>query len=101
MIRHIVACDREYGIAKHGTLPWKIPEDEQYFTDQTKTQGGVTLTGRATYETFNGPLEGRQNYVVTHRDDPLPGAEIVHDLDAFFQQHPEDVWVNMGYFPSG
>lgn len=94
MIRHIVAIDREYGMAKNGGLPWKIPDDEQYFTDMTKTYGGVTLTGRATYETFGGqPLKDRQNFVVTHRDDPLPGAVIVHDIDGFFQEHPGDVWV--------
>jgi dihydrofolate reductase len=94
MIRHIVAIDREYGMAKNGTLPWKIPEDEQYFTDKTKEFGGVTLTGRATYDTFGGkPLEGRQNFVVTHRDEPIAGATLVHDIDAFFRDHPEDVWV--------
>jgi dihydrofolate reductase len=94
MIRHIVAIDREYGMAKNGGLPWKIPEDEQYFTDKTKEYGGVTLTGRATYDTFGGkPLEGRQNFVVTHRDEPIHGATIVHDIDTFFKEHPEDVWV--------
>lgn len=94
MIRHIVAIDREYGIAKNGTLPWKIPEDEQYFTDMTKMHGGVTLTGRATYDTFGGkPLAERQNFVVTHNDTPIPGATLVHDLDKFFSEHTEDVWV--------
>lgn len=94
MIRHIVALDREYGIAKHGVLPWSIPDDEKYFTEQTKTHGGVTLTGRATYDTFGGkPLEDRQNFVVTHSDDPIPGAVIVHDMDEFFREQQGDVWV--------
>lgn len=94
MIRHIVAIDRDYGIAKHGILPWSIPDDEQYFTDMTKKYGGVTLTGRATYDTFGGkPLAERQNFVVTHQTESIPGATLVHDIDDFFRQHTEDVWV--------
>lgn len=94
MIRHIVAIDRDYGIAKNGILPWKIPDDEQYFTDMTKKYGGVTLTGRATYDTFGGqPLKDRQNFVVTHQTAPISGAELVHDIDEFFRNHTEDIWV--------
>jgi dihydrofolate reductase len=93
MIRHIAAIDRQNGLAKHGAIPWSIPEDEQYFTTQTKTHGGIILTGMGTYRTFNEPLKDRTNYVLTHQTEPLPGAIIVRDLDKFFAETPGDIWV--------
>lgn len=92
MIRLIAAIDRERGIAKCGCIPWKIPSDERFFTEQTKKYGGITLTGRATFDTFSRPLVERQNFVVTHKTQPIPGAELVHDIPAFLDTHPE-VWV--------
>jgi dihydrofolate reductase len=93
MIRHIVAIDQANGLAKNGGMPWSIPEDEQYFTDQTKTHDGIILTGMRTYKTFNEPLKDRTNYVLTHQTEPLPGATVVHDIDAFFASTPGDIWV--------
>jgi dihydrofolate reductase len=92
MIRHIVAIDQANGLAKNGGMPWSIPEDEQYFTDHTKTHG-IVLTGMGTYKTFNEPLRDRTNYVLTHQTESIPGATLVHDLDAFFAGMSEDVWV--------
>ena len=93
MIRHIVAIDTQNGLAKNGGMPWSIPEDEQYFTDQTKTHGGVILMGMGTYKTFREPLKDRTNYVLTHQTESVPGATLVHDLDTFFAEITGDVWV--------
>lgn len=94
MYRLIAAVDRELGIAKHGTIPWFIPEDEKFFTDQTKLYGGHNLIGRVTYETFKGPLRDRHNYVLTPDTSPIDGVELVHDLVTFLEQfNDKDLWV--------
>lgn len=97
MIRLIAAIDRERGIAKHGAIPWSIPEDEQFFSDETKKYGGHVLSGKRTFETYQGPLAGRHNYILTHQADPAPGAELVHDLPAFLASFKDrDLWVAGG-----
>lgn len=99
MIRLIAAIDRERGIAKNGVMPWKIPEDEQYFTDQTKTFGGNVLSGGRTFREayHNKPLADRNNYILTRRDDDLPGAIVVHDLSQLLTDFQDkDLWVSGG-----
>lgn len=98
MMRLIVALDRRRGIAKHGFMPWSIPEDEQYFTDKTKSDGGLVLTGGTTFrQTYHGPLAGRQNYILTHDTTPIEGATVVNDLDKFLRDFKDkDVWVAGG-----
>jgi dihydrofolate reductase len=99
MIRLIAAIDRKRGIAKDGTMPWRIPEDEKYFTTQTKTHGGNVLTGGKTFrDTYHGkPLVDRQNYILTHKNTSIPGAILVHDLAKFLEQFKgKDLWVAGG-----
>jgi dihydrofolate reductase len=99
MIRLIAAIDRKRGIAKHGGLPWSIPEDGQYFTDQTKTHGGHVLTGGTTFrDTYKGrPLTDRQNYILTRDDTPIPDVTLVHDLSKFLEEFTDkDLWVAGG-----
>ena len=97
MIRLIAAIDRSNGLAKHGVMPWNIPEDEKFFTDQTKTYGGNVLTGGKTFrETYHGPLKGRQNFILTHDSQPIKGAVVVNDLDKFLGEFKEDLWVAGG-----
>jgi dihydrofolate reductase len=95
MNRLIVAVDRKLGMAKKGFQPWYIPDDEQYFAEKTKSDGGIVLIGRTTFETFkNGPLASRQNYVLTHSTDPIEGVTLVHDLNQFLEDfRDKDVWV--------
>jgi dihydrofolate reductase len=94
MIHSIVALDQKRGMAKHGFQPWSIPDDEKYFTDQTKLYGGVCLIGSTTYKTFHGPLVERQNFVVTRDTTPIPGVFVVNDMDKFFAEHQgQDIWV--------
>lgn len=92
MIRLIAAVDQKLGITKGGLQPWKLPADEQYFAEQTKLRGGIVLVGLTTFKTFKAPLTERQNFVVTHETSPIPGVELVHDIDAFLAAHA-NVWV--------
>jgi dihydrofolate reductase len=99
MIRLIAAIDRQKGIAKQGVQPWKIPEDEDYFKNQTSSLGGKVLTGSTTFKTAYGnhPLEGRQNFILTHSTEPIEGAVVVNDLMDFLNQNKgQDIWVAGG-----
>jgi len=98
MIRLIAAVDRKLGIAKKGILPWYIPEDEQFFTDQTKTYGGHVLTGGVTFRiTYHGPLKDRHNYILTHKTEPIEGAIVVNNIHKFLKDFEgKDLWVAGG-----
>ena len=99
MNRLIVVMDRQRGMAKAGVMPWCIPEDEKYFTDQTKSLGGNVLTGGVTFRnTYHGrPLKDRQNYILTHNPEPIPGATVVTDLAKFLAEFEgKDLWVAGG-----
>lgn len=94
MIRLIAALDRQRGIAKQGFQPWFIPEDTQYFKDQTIQHGGEVLVGSTTFKTFAGPLSQRRTYLLTHDKTPVEGVELVHDLEKFLEDFREkDLWV--------
>ncbi len=47
-VNTIVACSSNRVIGVNGRLPWSIPEDWNYFLDQTK--GGILIMGRVAYE---------------------------------------------------
>lgn len=97
MIRLIAAIDSQHGIAKEGYQPWSIPEDEKFFTDQTKTHGGNVLIGSATYEKFKAPLKDRKNFVLTRTEQDMTGVVRVHDLAEFLEAiGDEDLWVAGG-----
>ncbi|MDB5171099.1 MAG: dihydrofolate reductase, dihydrofolate reductase [Candidatus Saccharibacteria bacterium] len=94
MIRLIVAADQKRGIAKKGIQPWYIPEDEAYFGRQTKLHGAQVLVGSTTFKTFSEPLAERTNYVLTRNTEPVEGAVVVNNLDAFLEDHNnQDLWV--------
>jgi dihydrofolate reductase len=97
VIRLIAAVDRCRGLAKHGILPWYIPDDEEYFTNQTKLYGGNVLTGGRTFrETYHGPLAGRQNFVLSRDKKPIKNVILVHELENFLKEFTEDLWVAGG-----
>jgi dihydrofolate reductase len=94
MFRLIAAIDRQRGLAKRGIQPWYIPEDAQYFTDRTKSFGGVVLVGSTTFKTFRSPLADRTNFILTHDKAPIEGVELVHDLERFLTDwQSKDVWI--------
>src|ERR1700683_1853200 len=99
MIRLITAIDDRRGIAKNGNMPWRIPEDEAYFSRQTKAFGGRVLTGARTFrESYKGrPLAGRHNYILTHDIAPIPNVTLVHNLKQFLEDFSnKDLWVAGG-----
>lgn len=94
MIRLIVAYDQQRGIAKHGVQPWNIPDDEAYFSQQTKSHGATVFMGRKTLEVMGSPLEGRDNVVLTSSDEAIAGVTLVHDVNEFLiNLGDKDLWV--------
>ena len=94
MIRLIAAIDRKRGISKDGFQPWSIPDDEQFFTEQTQLHGGNILVGSTTFKMFHAPLSGRNNYVLTRDNTPVEGAELVHNLEKFLNDFQNrDLWI--------
>jgi dihydrofolate reductase len=63
-IELIVACAENRVIGRAGRLPFDIPEDKQWFHDQTANQ--TVVLGRICYETWPRVHEdGRQPVVIT------------------------------------
>lgn len=64
-MKMIVAVDNNWGIGKKGDLLVRIPEDMEFFKNQT--MGNVVVMGRKTFESFPGgkALPGRTNMVLT------------------------------------
>jgi len=98
MIRLIAAIDRKRGLAKAGVMPWNIPEDEAFFTEQTKAFGGNVLSGGVTFRNTykNGPLAKRQNFVLTRNPAPIEGVVVVNDLKKFLTEFKDELWVAGG-----
>lgn len=87
------AADRVIG--RDGTLPWRLPEDQQLF--KRLTMGSTVVMGRATWDSLPAsvrPLPGRRNVVLTRqRDWSAPGAVVAHDIDEAIAAADGDVWV--------
>jgi dihydrofolate reductase len=80
----VVAMDQNRLIGADNGLPWRLPDDMQWFVQQT--MGKPVIMGRKTYDSIPAkfrPLKGRLNIVLTrdHRYE-APGAMVVHSVEA-------------------
>lgn len=97
MIRAIFACDRDNGIGKAGTLPWRHnSEDLKWFKEST--DGDVVVMGRRTWNDpkMPKPLPNRYNIVLTSQDIPAGPNVVLRDIDsviAHATSFEQDVWV--------
>ncbi|MEY3773631.1 MAG: Dihydrofolate reductase [Verrucomicrobiota bacterium] len=76
----VVACSENRVIGRDGRLPWRIPEDSQFFLDVTR--GQTVVLGRVCYETWpQVNQDGRQPVVIT-RDTALarPNVRITNNV---------------------
>jgi dihydrofolate reductase len=80
----VVAMDENRLIGADNGLPWRLPDDMQWFVQQT--MGKPVIMGRKTYESIPAkfrPLKGRHNIVLTRdRSYEAAGATVVHSLAA-------------------
>ncbi len=73
-----MAADRAIG-HRQG-IPWRLSEDMRLF--KRLTMGHPILMGRRTWESLPRPLPGRQNIVLTRRQDyAAAGAQVIHSLE--------------------
>ena len=75
----IAAVARNGVIGVDNRLPWRLPDDLKRF--RALTIGHTVIMGRRTFESIGSALPGRQNIVVTQRQDlHPPGCEIAASL---------------------
>ncbi|KAM7541429.1 hypothetical protein Aperf_G00000042409 [Anoplocephala perfoliata] len=84
----IAAVSKNGGIGKNGKLPWRIPEDMEFFNriSSTAKQGrkNITILGRLTWLSIPPkfrPLSGRINIVVSSQLKTVP--DNVHLVKSF------------------
>ncbi len=79
-IELIVACAENRVIGRAGRLPFDIPEDKQWFHDQTANQ--TVVLGRICYETWPRVLaDGRQPVVITSNPAlAKPGVQVAANV---------------------
>ena len=75
----IVAAAENGVIGKDGKLPWKLSADLKTF--RQLTMGKPLIMGRKTFQSLKGPLDGRDNIVLT--TDPFFEAEGVSVVNSF------------------
>jgi dihydrofolate reductase len=76
----IVSCSENRVIGRDGHLPWRIPEDWEFF--QRQTRGQVAVMGRVCFDTWPGAQQdGRRAVVVTAH--PLPAGARAQAVDSF------------------
>ena len=63
----VVAASTNGVIGRGGRLPWHISEDLKHF--KAVTLGHPIIMGRLTWESIGRPLPGRQNIVISTRED--------------------------------
>lgn len=70
----IVACAENRVIGRGGKLPWRIPEDWQFFKKQTARQSVVL--GRISFQSWKSVLDDDRQAVVLTRDASLAGDRV-------------------------
>lgn len=92
----IVACAENRVIGRNGKLPWRIPEDFQFF--QAQTAGQICVLGRVCYETWpSAAQDGRRPVVITrNRDLARENVAVVDSLSAALDvadRLPGDIYI--------
>ena len=82
LLHLIVACSENRVIGRNGKLPWRIPEDWQYFQDETA--GKICVLGRICFETWPAATRDGRIPIVITRNQALAreGVHVVSTLAA-------------------
>jgi dihydrofolate reductase len=90
----IVSCSENRVIGRAGRLPWRIPEDRDFFV--AKTAGQIVVLGRICFETWPGAVEnGRRAVVVTSGgvSSPAQSAPSLPDALAIAESHSGEIFI--------
>ena len=71
----VVAVAENGVIGRNGALPWRLSSDLKTF--RAVTMGKPLIMGRRTYQSLRGPLDGRDNIVVS-RGETIPRTEGIY-----------------------
>lgn len=96
LLHLIVACAENRVIGRDGKLPWRIPEDLDYF--HAETAGQIVVLGRVCFETWpRVALDGRRPIVISrNRSLAREGVQIAASLDealALAEKLPGEIFV--------
>lgn len=81
LITLIVAAAENNTIGKNNQLLWHLPQDLKFFKNTTWAM--PVVMGRKTFESFNKPLPGRINIVITTKADwHAEGVAVAADIPA-------------------
>lgn len=89
----VVAYDLNRGIGANNDLLWQrdLPADLAHF--KQLTMGGSILMGLNTFKSIGRPLPGRQNIVVSHEPQQIPGVTVVDSLPAAYEAAASDIFI--------
>lgn len=94
-ITMIAAVGKNLELGKDNELLWKIPEDLQFFKQQTL--GKKIVMGKKTLDSLPGLLPKRTHIVLTHQElEPSERLIVFHDiteLKEYLQQLREEVMI--------
>ena len=94
-ITMIAAVGKNLELGKDNELLWRIPEDLQFFKQQTL--GKKIVMGKKTLDSLPGLLPKRTHIVLTHQElEPSERLIVFHDiteLKEYLQQLREEVMI--------
>lgn len=76
----IAAMSLNRVIGAGNRMPWRLPEDLQWF--RQVTWGGTLVMGRRTFESIGRPLPGRTTVVLSRSGGNWAGVRVVASLEA-------------------
>lgn len=81
LVSLVVAASTNNVIGRDGQLPWRLSSDLKRF--KAITMGKPIVMGRLTHESIGRPLPGRQNIVISTREDYVAdGCDVVGSPEA-------------------
>ena len=79
VLKAIAAVSLNRVIGRGGDLPWRLPEDLQWF--KRITSGHAILMGRKTWESLGRALPNRRNLVLSRSLEAVDDMEVIRSLD--------------------
>jgi dihydrofolate reductase len=92
----LIAAVAENGvIGVNNKLPWRLPAEMKYFTQNTL--GKPVLMGRKTFESLPKPLQGRTNIILSRTLEEAPeGCELVRTIEEAVEKFGQEELMVMG-----
>ncbi|GAA3188525.1 dihydrofolate reductase [Lentilactobacillus kefiri] len=97
MLSFIWAEDANGLIGAAGQLPWRLPDDMHYF--KRTTMGNTIISGSRTFRSYNKPLPGRTNIVISSHSDFPDGVQVISSIEKLcdlVDQNPDKQYIVTG-----